>query len=73
MADTISTPDAEGIAARRAAVVSCWLCGIGLHKSQMIPDGEGACADVRWFCKDVRACTERWTSSRRPVPPAEVA
>lgn len=71
MTDTISTPAAEGIGARRAAVVSCWLCGISLHKNQMVPDGGGGCADVRWFCGDVRACTERWTSSRRLLPAAE--
>jgi len=60
-----SLPSAEGLAARRAAVVSCWLCGIRLHHSQMMPDGGDACLDVRWYCKDARACTERWTSTRR--------
>jgi hypothetical protein len=25
--------------ARRAAVVSCWLCGVRLHQNQMVPDG----------------------------------
>lgn len=73
MAEKISSPAAEGIAARRAAVVSCGLCGINLHKNQMVPDGGGACADVRWYCKDTQECTERWTASRRLVPPAEVA
>jgi hypothetical protein len=28
----------------------------------MIADGGGACADVRWYCLDKLACTERWTS-----------
>lgn len=73
MADEISNPAAEGIAARRAAVVCCGLCGINLHQNQMIPDGGGACADVRWYCKDTRECTQRWTSAQRLVPPAEVA
>lgn len=73
MTDTISTPATEGIAARHAAIVSCWLCGSSLHQSHMVPDGGSRCADVRWYCRDVRACTERWTSSRRLVPPAEVA
>jgi hypothetical protein len=59
MADTKSTPGGEGIVARRAAVVSCRLCGIDLHKNQMVPDGTRACTDVRWFCQDVRARTER--------------
>jgi hypothetical protein len=56
---------AEDKGARRAAVVSCWMCGIGLHHSQMVPDGGDACLDVRWYCQDARACTERWTSTRR--------
>lgn len=73
MADNINSPAAEGIAGRRAAVVSCELCGISLHKNQMVPDGGAACADVRWYCKDAQECTERWTSSGRLVRPAEVA
>ena len=46
-------------------VVSCWMCGIRLHVSQLVPDGGASCGDVRWYCKDVRACTQRWTASRR--------
>ncbi len=65
MADQTRMPSAEGFAVRRAAVVSCWLCGIGLHYSQMVPDGGGACLDIRWYCQDTWACTERWTSARR--------
>jgi hypothetical protein len=65
MASNQPLPSEEGLAARRAAVVSCWMCGIGLHHSQMVPDGSEACDDVRWYCKDTRACTERWTSTRR--------
>lgn len=73
MADQISTPSAEGITMQRAVVVSCWLCGIHLDNYQMVPDGSSACADIRWYCKDAQACTERWTSSRRQMQPAEVA
>jgi hypothetical protein len=59
--------------ARRAAVVSCWLCGIRLHQNQMVPDGSGACPDIRWYCKDAEACTERWTSDQRHKRFAEAA
>jgi hypothetical protein len=48
-------------------VVSCWMCGIGLHASQLMPDGGAWCGDIRWYCKDVRACTQRWTASRRAL------
>jgi hypothetical protein len=41
---------------------SCWLCGIRLYPGQLVADGGSACADVRWYCLDMRACTERWTS-----------
>ena len=51
--------------ARRTAVVSCWLCGIRLHQNQMVPDGGSACPDLRWYCSDVRACTDRWSSAPR--------
>lgn len=50
---------------RRAAVVSCWLCGIRLHQNQMVPDGSDACQDIRWYCQDSRSCTERWISAQR--------
>jgi hypothetical protein len=43
-------------------VESCWLCGIRLSAGKMMADGGGACADVRWYCLDTRACTERWTT-----------
>jgi len=73
MANQMHTPSAEGSATPRAAVVSCWLCGIHLHKQQMLPDGSSACADIRWYCKDTQACTERWTSSRRQMQAAGAA
>lgn len=43
----------------------CSLCGIALPLSLMVPDGGRACADIRWYCKDAKSCTERWTA-RRP-------
>jgi hypothetical protein len=59
--------------ARRAAIVSCWLCGIQLHQNQMVPDGDSGCPDIRWYCQDTRACTERWPATRRQQPAAEAA
>ena len=41
----------------------CSLCGIALPTGLMVPDGGQACADVRWYCKDAKACTERWTAN----------
>jgi hypothetical protein len=45
-------------------VMSCWLCGIRLPAAQLMPDGGPACGDVRWYCRDLRGCTERWTAPR---------
>jgi hypothetical protein len=41
----------------------CSLCGIALPTGLLVPDGGQACADIRWYCKDSKACTERWTAS----------
>jgi hypothetical protein len=65
MADETRRSPAKGSTARRAGVVSCWLCGIRLHSSRMMPDGGDWCSDTRWYCRDAEACTERWTTSRR--------
>ena len=73
MADEQRAPSAAGVAARRPAVVACWMCGIHLQQSQMMPDGGRACSDVRWYCKDTPACTERWTSAQREARTAGVA
>jgi hypothetical protein len=73
MADATDTPTAGGMAARRAAVVSCWMCGTRLHRSQMMPDGGSTCDDVRWYCQDARACTERWTQALRRADRAGAA
>ncbi|MGN6679083.1 MAG: hypothetical protein ACTHKL_15070 [Streptosporangiaceae bacterium] len=45
-----------------AAFESCWMCGNRQPTSQMVADGGHACADLRWYCRDARACTERWTA-----------
>jgi hypothetical protein len=45
------------------------MCGIQLPAHQMVADGGQACADVRWYCRDTKSCTERWTSRlARPGP-----
>jgi len=41
----------------------CSLCGIALPTGLLVPDGGQACADIRWYCKDAKACTERWTAN----------
>ena len=52
----------------RPAVEPCWMCGIRLPVSQMVADGGSACGNLRWYCFDVRGCTERWTTrTARPV------
>ena len=45
-------------------VAQCSLCGIALPLGLLVPDGGEACADVRWYCKDAKGCTERWTTAR---------
>jgi hypothetical protein len=53
---------------RPPAVEACWLCGIHLPAGQMMADGSSASIAVRWYCLDVRGCTERWTTRRsRPA------
>jgi hypothetical protein len=49
---------------RPLEVAVCSLCGTARPLGLLVPDGSPACADVQWYCKDVRSCTERWTSSR---------
>jgi hypothetical protein len=41
----------------------CSLCGIALPIGLLVPDGGQACADIRWYCKDSKSCTERWTAN----------
>jgi hypothetical protein len=53
---------------RHDRIERCWLCGIRLPTTQMVPDGGSACADIRWYCRDLRACTGRWTLASWPRP-----
>jgi hypothetical protein len=39
------------------------MCGIERPLGLLVPDGGGACADIHWYCKDVKSCTERWTTA----------
>jgi hypothetical protein len=68
------TPGSRGL----TVVESCWLCGIRLPTDRLIADGGPGCSDVRWYCRDMRGCTERWTartatSSLGPETPAAPA
>jgi hypothetical protein len=51
---------------RPLEVAQCSMCGIALPLGLLVPDGGPGCADIRWYCKDARSCTERWTSARPP-------
>jgi hypothetical protein len=42
----------------------CSLCGTQQAAGLMVSDGGPDCPDVRWYCKDVRRCTWRWTAGR---------
>ena len=48
---------------RRLPSAQCSLCGIALPIGLLVPDGGQACADIRWYCKDAKSCTERWTAN----------
>ena len=52
---------------RPLEVAQCSMCGVALPLGLLIPDGGEGCADIRWYCKDARSCTERWTTAR-PQP-----
>jgi hypothetical protein len=45
---------------------TCWLCGQVNVTYQLVPDGGDGCDDVRWYCLDTHACTERWVVARKP-------
>ena len=47
-----------------SATEECWLCGARLATYMLMADGGSACADVRWYCRDARECTGRWTVQR---------
>jgi hypothetical protein len=52
----------RGDRSRPLPSAQCSLCGIALPVELMVPDGGRACADIRWYCKDAKSCTERWTA-----------
>jgi hypothetical protein len=62
----MASPRQPDVAQRHDQVERCWLCGIALPTAQLVPDGGSGCADVRWYCRDMRACTRRWTTTARP-------
>lgn len=64
MAGKTRRPPGAGGGARRAVIVSCWICGIRLQASKMVPDGGEWCDDIRWYCVDITGCTQRWMTSR---------
>ena len=49
---------------RPLEAAQCALCGVAHPLGLLIPDGGQACPDIRWYCKDARSCTERWTAAR---------
>jgi len=49
-----------------ASSAQCALCGIARPLGLLVPDGGQACADIRWYCKDSKSCTERWVAARPP-------
>lgn len=56
------------------ANATCALCGIELSIISLVPDGGPGSAEVRWYCRDIVSCTERWTADRRsPLVRAPVA
>jgi hypothetical protein len=56
---------------RPLEVTECSMCGVTHPLGLLVPDGSPACADIRWYCKDVKSCTERWTMAlpQRPEDP----
>jgi len=53
----------QGDQLRPLESAQCSLCGTALPLGLLVPDGGQACADIRWYCKDARSCTERWTTA----------
>jgi hypothetical protein len=57
---------------RPLEVAECSLCGAARPLGLLIPDGGSSCDGIRWYCKDVKSCTERWVTARpspsRPAP-----
>src|SRR6201995_6119505 len=55
---------------RPLEVAECSMCGVTHPLGLLVPDGTPACADIRWYCKDVKSCTERWTAALQQPPAA---
>ena len=53
----------DGNRLRALEVAPCSLCGVTRPLGLLFPDGDRTSEDVRWYCRDVRSCTERWTSA----------
>ena len=66
-----SPPAAQADRPRPLEAAQCSLCGIMHPLGLLVPDGAQACADIRWYCKDAKSCTERWTA--RPPGTGHVA
>jgi hypothetical protein len=66
-ADPAAAEQGEG-RLRPLEVGECTMCGVTRPLGLLVPDGGEACADVRWYCKDVRSCTERWTTALPQQP-----
>jgi hypothetical protein len=67
LSSAVSTQQRE-VSRRALQVARCALCSIELPLGLMVPDGGHACADLRWYCKDSKACTDRWTSREGKTP-----
>ena len=61
-----SPAPAPGDRLRPLEVAQCSLCGAARPLGLLVPDGGQACADIRWYCKDSKSCTERWVAARPP-------
>jgi hypothetical protein len=66
-ADPAASERGEG-RLRPLEVADCTMCGVTRPLGLLVSDGGTACADVRWYCKDVRSCTERWTTALPQQP-----
>jgi hypothetical protein len=60
-----SSPAVTALGNRALQVAKCSLCWLERPTGLMVPDGGEACDDLRWYCKDARSCTQRWTSHLR--------
>ena len=63
--DLSATEQGDG-GIRTLEIAECSLCGITRPLGLLVPDGGQACADIRWYCKDAKSCTQRWTTARPP-------